>query len=109
MHHPLFRRLLVVVRWLDRSTHTRKTKAMLATLSSLQTNFGEAADALFYTHNALLMTALPPFAVTAAADGRLWIITSNTFRGTPAAGDDRVIILPATPAQLRRSPAGRRT
>lgn len=27
-------------------------------------------------------------------DGRLWILTSNTFRGSPSADDDRVVILP---------------
>jgi len=29
----------------------------------------------------------------AAPDGRLWVLTSNTFRGTPAADDDRVVAL----------------
>ena len=32
--------------------------------------------------------------VVSAPDGRLWLVTSNTFRGTPRPGDDRVIILP---------------
>ena len=32
--------------------------------------------------------------VATGPDGRLWVITSNTFRGRPAADDDRVIILP---------------
>jgi glucose/arabinose dehydrogenase len=32
--------------------------------------------------------------VVTGPDGRLWIVTSNTFRGQPAADDDRVIILP---------------
>jgi len=32
--------------------------------------------------------------VVSGPDGRLWIVTSNTFRGQPAADDDRVIILP---------------
>ncbi|HYO85093.1 MAG TPA: PQQ-dependent sugar dehydrogenase [Dermatophilaceae bacterium] len=27
-------------------------------------------------------------------DGRLWLVTSNTFRGDPREGDDRVLILP---------------
>lgn len=29
-------------------------------------------------------------------DGRLWIITSNTFRGDERDGDDRIVILPAS-------------
>jgi glucose/arabinose dehydrogenase len=29
----------------------------------------------------------------AAPDGRLWVLTSNTFRGSPAADDDRVVAL----------------
>ena len=29
----------------------------------------------------------------AGPDGRLWVLTSNTFRGTPAANDDRVVAL----------------
>lgn len=29
----------------------------------------------------------------AAPDGRLWVLTSNTFRGTPGADDDRVVAL----------------
>lgn len=29
----------------------------------------------------------------AAPDGRLWVLTSNTFRGTPEADDDRVVAL----------------
>ena len=33
-------------------------------------------------------------AVAVGPDGRLWILTSNRFRGTPVAGDDRVVILP---------------
>jgi len=32
--------------------------------------------------------------VVTGPDGRLWVVTSNTFRGQPAADDDRVIILP---------------
>ena len=32
--------------------------------------------------------------VVTGPDGRLWIVTSNTFRGQPTADDDRVIILP---------------
>ncbi|MGV1008277.1 MAG: PQQ-dependent sugar dehydrogenase [Dermatophilaceae bacterium] len=32
-------------------------------------------------------------------DGRLWVVTSNTFRGTPRAGDDRIISL--DPGDLR--------
>jgi glucose/arabinose dehydrogenase len=32
--------------------------------------------------------------VVTGPDGRLWIVTSNTFRGQPAADDDRVVILP---------------
>jgi glucose/arabinose dehydrogenase len=32
--------------------------------------------------------------VEVAPDGRLWVVTSNTFRGSPRAGDDRVIALP---------------
>ena len=31
--------------------------------------------------------------VTTAPDGRLWLITSNTFRGTPRPGDDRILAL----------------
>jgi glucose/arabinose dehydrogenase len=34
--------------------------------------------------------------VVTGPDGRLWVVTSNTFRGRPAADDDRVVILPAT-------------
>ncbi|WP_324652786.1 PQQ-dependent sugar dehydrogenase [Georgenia sp. H159] len=29
--------------------------------------------------------------VAVAPDGRLWLLTSNTFRGTPAEGDDRIV------------------
>lgn len=36
-------------------------------------------------------------AVELAPDGRLWILTSNTFRGSPTADDDRVVILPDQP------------
>lgn len=36
-------------------------------------------------------------AVELAPDGRLWILTSNIFRGSPAADDDRVVILPDLP------------
>jgi glucose/arabinose dehydrogenase len=32
--------------------------------------------------------------VATGPDGRLWVITSNTFRGRPTADDDRVVILP---------------
>jgi glucose/arabinose dehydrogenase len=32
--------------------------------------------------------------VVTGPDGRLWVVTSNTFRGQPAADDDRVITLP---------------
>ena len=32
--------------------------------------------------------------VVTAPDGRLWLVTSNTFRGTPHTGDDKVVILP---------------
>jgi len=31
--------------------------------------------------------------VVTAPDGRLWLVTSNTFRGTPAPGDDRILAL----------------
>ena len=31
--------------------------------------------------------------VMSAPDGRLWLITSNTFRGTPRPGDDRILAL----------------
>jgi glucose/arabinose dehydrogenase len=31
--------------------------------------------------------------VVPALDGRLWLVTSNTFRGTPNPGDDRIIAL----------------
>ncbi len=33
-------------------------------------------------------------AVAVGPDGRLWILTSNRFRGTPVPTDDRVVILP---------------
>jgi glucose/arabinose dehydrogenase len=33
-------------------------------------------------------------AVVAASDGRLWVVTNNTSRGTPKAGDDRILALP---------------
>jgi glucose/arabinose dehydrogenase len=29
--------------------------------------------------------------VVSASDGRLWLVTSNTFRGTPHPGDDRIL------------------
>jgi glucose/arabinose dehydrogenase len=32
-------------------------------------------------------------AVEAAPDGRLWLLTNNTFRGTPKPGDDRIVAL----------------
>jgi glucose/arabinose dehydrogenase len=32
--------------------------------------------------------------VETGPDGRLWVVTSNTFRGSPRAGDDRVIAIP---------------
>ena len=32
--------------------------------------------------------------VVSAPDGRLWLVTSNTFRGSPRPGDDRIVILP---------------
>jgi glucose/arabinose dehydrogenase len=35
--------------------------------------------------------------VVLAPDGRLWLVTSNTFRGTPRAGDDRIIALRLPP------------
>jgi glucose/arabinose dehydrogenase len=31
--------------------------------------------------------------VVSAPDGRLWLMTSNTFRGTPRPGDDRILAL----------------
>jgi glucose/arabinose dehydrogenase len=31
--------------------------------------------------------------VVSAPDGRLWVVTSNTFRGTPHPGDDRILAL----------------
>jgi glucose/arabinose dehydrogenase len=31
--------------------------------------------------------------VVSAPDGRLWLVTSNTFRGTPHPGDDRILAL----------------
>lgn len=31
--------------------------------------------------------------VSAAPDGTLWVVTSNTFRGTPRDGDDRIVVL----------------
>lgn len=32
--------------------------------------------------------------VAVAPDGRLWVVTSNTFRGRPRPGDDRVVAMP---------------
>jgi glucose/arabinose dehydrogenase len=32
--------------------------------------------------------------VMTGPDGRLWLVTSNTFRGSPRPGDDKVVILP---------------
>jgi hypothetical protein len=32
--------------------------------------------------------------VTLAPGGGLWLLTSNTFRGTPRPGDDRLMLLP---------------
>lgn len=32
--------------------------------------------------------------VERSPDGRLWVITSNTFRGVPGRGDDRVLVFP---------------
>jgi glucose/arabinose dehydrogenase len=32
-------------------------------------------------------------AVVSAPDGRLWLVTSNTFRGTPHPGDDKILAL----------------
>jgi len=32
-------------------------------------------------------------AVVSAPDGRLWLLTNNTFRGLPKAGDDRIVAL----------------
>jgi glucose/arabinose dehydrogenase len=34
--------------------------------------------------------------VELAPDGRLWVLTSNTFRGDPAPDDDRVVAIPMT-------------
>ena len=34
--------------------------------------------------------------VARGPDGRLWIVTSNTYRGDPRDGDDKVVILPGT-------------
>jgi glucose/arabinose dehydrogenase len=31
--------------------------------------------------------------VVQAPDGRLWLVTSNTFRGNPHPGDDRILTL----------------
>ena len=31
--------------------------------------------------------------VVTAPDGRLWLVTSNTFRGSPRPGDDRILAL----------------
>jgi hypothetical protein len=33
-------------------------------------------------------------AVAVGPDGRLWVLTSNRFRGTPVPTDDRVLIFP---------------
>jgi hypothetical protein len=32
--------------------------------------------------------------VELAPDGRLWVLTSNTFRGDPSPDDDRVVAIP---------------
>ncbi|GAB3623868.1 PQQ-dependent sugar dehydrogenase [Mariniluteicoccus endophyticus] len=32
--------------------------------------------------------------VSASSDGRLWVVTSNTFRGEPRPGDDRILSVP---------------
>jgi glucose/arabinose dehydrogenase len=37
--------------------------------------------------------------VVSAPDGRLWLVTSNTFRGTPHPGDDRILALRLLPVQ----------
>ena len=34
------------------------------------------------------------FTPAGSPDRRLWVVTSNTFRGTPVPTDDRVVILP---------------
>ncbi|MBC7558344.1 MAG: PQQ-dependent sugar dehydrogenase, partial [Dermatophilaceae bacterium] len=31
--------------------------------------------------------------VVSAPDGRLWLVASNTFRGTPSPGHDRILAL----------------
>lgn len=36
-------------------------------------------------------------AVGLGPEGRLWVLTSNRFRGTPAPDDDRVVVLPDRP------------
>jgi len=32
--------------------------------------------------------------VMTGPDGRLWVVTSKTFRGSPRPGDDKVVVLP---------------
>ena len=55
---------------------------------SVESRCGESPKRLFEgTYGRLRDAELAP-------DGRLWVLTSNTFRGTPGPQDDRLIAFP---------------